>query len=96
VIIRLLDKHPEYLALMLPATDSSSSDHKRRKRLRSSGFLPGLFNRKPSISTPYDPVHLTHVGYDRLGGAYKGLPDEWQSLLPPECECSHIRLRQAL
>lgn len=53
-------------------------------------------NKKFEISTPYDPVHLTHVGFNsdtgeftvrlyqprrRADDSIKGLPKEWQQLL---------------
>ncbi|EIM24042.1 PBD-domain-containing protein, partial [Wallemia mellicola CBS 633.66] len=37
--------------------------------------------KKPEISTPYDPVHLTHVGFNSDTGEFTGLPKEWQQLL---------------
>lgn len=37
--------------------------------------------RKIEISTPYDPVHLTHVGFNSDTGEFTGLPREWQTLL---------------
>lgn len=37
--------------------------------------------KRPDISTPYDPVHLTHVGFNASTGEFFGLPKEWQSLL---------------
>ncbi|KAI9098101.1 kinase-like domain-containing protein [Phlyctochytrium arcticum] len=33
------------------------------------------------ISSPYNPVHLTHVGYNQETGEFTGLPKEWQLLL---------------
>lgn len=33
------------------------------------------------IGTPYDAVHLTHVGFDFESGEFTGLPREWQKLL---------------
>ena len=33
------------------------------------------------ISSPYDPVHLTHVGFNSSTGEFTGLPKEWQQLL---------------
>ncbi|KAM0786325.1 hypothetical protein ACM66B_001799 [Microbotryomycetes sp. NB124-2] len=38
-------------------------------------------NKRVEISTPYDPVHLTHVGFDADTGEFTGLPKEWQQLL---------------
>ncbi|KAK9895551.1 PBD-domain-containing protein, partial [Cystobasidium minutum MCA 4210] len=37
--------------------------------------------KKVEISTPYDPVHLTHVGFNVDTGEFTGLPKEWQQLL---------------
>ncbi|KZS90752.1 PBD-domain-containing protein, partial [Sistotremastrum niveocremeum HHB9708] len=37
--------------------------------------------KRPEISTPYDPVHLTHVGFNSSTGEFTGLPKEWQQLL---------------
>lgn len=37
--------------------------------------------KRPEISTPYDPVHLTHVGFNASTGEFTGLPREWQQLL---------------
>lgn len=46
------------------------------------GFM-SVFNptKRPEISTPYDPVHLTHVGFNSSTGEFTGLPKEWQQLL---------------
>ncbi|KAI7901222.1 kinase-like domain-containing protein [Cokeromyces recurvatus] len=33
------------------------------------------------ISTPYNTVHVTHVGFDSVTGEFTGLPREWQTLL---------------
>ncbi|GLB41910.1 putative P21-Rho-binding domain containing protein [Lyophyllum shimeji] len=47
------------------------------------GFMSEVFNssKRPEISTPYDPVHLTHVGFNSSTGEFTGLPKEWQQLL---------------
>ncbi|KAK0527281.1 hypothetical protein OC842_004923 [Tilletia horrida] len=37
--------------------------------------------KKIEISHPYDPVHLTHVGFNSDTGEFTGLPREWQQLL---------------
>ncbi|CAH7671302.1 STE/STE20/PAKA protein kinase [Phakopsora pachyrhizi] len=34
--------------------------------------------KKVEVSAPYDPVHLTHVGFDSNTGEFTGLPKEWQ------------------
>lgn len=33
------------------------------------------------ISTPYNTVHVTHVGFDSNTGEFTGLPKEWTMLL---------------
>ncbi|KAH9990611.1 kinase-like domain-containing protein [Russula vinacea] len=47
------------------------------------GFMTDFLNsnKRPEISTPYDPVHLTHVGFNSSTGEFTGLPKEWQQLL---------------
>ncbi|KAK8869246.1 Pkinase-domain-containing protein [Apiospora arundinis] len=53
---------------------------------KKSGFL-GLMStlvgspKKPAISAPENPVHVTHVGYDSTTGQFTGLPKEWQHLI---------------
>ncbi|WFD20653.1 non-specific serine/threonine protein kinase [Malassezia caprae] len=41
----------------------------------------GSTPKRPEISIPYDPVHLTHVGVDASTGEFIGLPRQWQILL---------------
>ncbi|EMD33006.1 hypothetical protein CERSUDRAFT_37523, partial [Gelatoporia subvermispora B] len=45
--------------------------------------MSNFFSRstRPETSTPYDPVHLTHVGFNSSAGEFTGLPKEWQELL---------------
>lgn len=38
-------------------------------------------SQKFEISTPFNPVHLTHVGFNSVTGEFTGLPKEWQMLL---------------
>jgi p21-activated kinase 1 len=47
------------------------------------GFMPNFLasSKRIEISTPYDPVHLTHVGFNSSTGEFTGLPKEWQQLL---------------
>jgi p21-activated kinase 1 len=47
------------------------------------GFMSDLLtsSKRIEISTPYDPVHLTHVGFNSSTGEFTGLPKEWQQLL---------------
>lgn len=34
--------------------------------------------KRVEVSAPYDPVHLTHVGFNSNTGEFTGLPKEWQ------------------
>ncbi|KAF9184623.1 signal transducing kinase of the PAK [Haplosporangium sp. Z 11] len=54
---------------------SSMSGTKNTKRNLLSS------DKKIEISSPYNPVHLTHVGYNLDTGEFTGLPKEWQQLL---------------
>ncbi|OMJ25901.1 Serine/threonine-protein kinase SMU1 [Smittium culicis] len=37
--------------------------------------------KKSGISAPYNPVHLTHVGFDAYTGEFTCLPKEWSKIL---------------
>ncbi|KAI1166242.1 kinase-like domain-containing protein [Nemania serpens] len=54
-----------------------------RKKSGFSGLMSTLVGspKKPVISAPENPVHLTHVGYDSATGQFTGLPKEWQRLI---------------
>ncbi|KAG6005098.1 hypothetical protein E4U21_000425 [Claviceps maximensis] len=54
-----------------------------RKKSAFSGFVTSLVGsqKKPIISAPENPVHVTHVGYDSSTGQFTGLPKEWQRLI---------------
>ncbi|KAH6593010.1 hypothetical protein BASA61_004397 [Batrachochytrium salamandrivorans] len=49
---------------------------------------PGVV--RPAISTPFNPVHITHVGYNHDTGEFTGLPKEWVVLLQ---ESGHLKAR---
>ncbi|KAJ2745759.1 hypothetical protein GGI20_001929 [Coemansia sp. BCRC 34301] len=36
---------------------------------------------RSEISAPYNPIHLTHVGFDNETGEFTGLPGEWSIML---------------
>jgi p21-activated kinase 1 len=59
----------------------SGTTSKAKKGVLS--IVSEMFNstKRPEISTPYDPVHLTHVGFNSTTGEFTGLPKEWQQLL---------------
>ncbi|KKY33378.1 putative ste20-like protein [Diaporthe ampelina] len=54
-----------------------------RKKSGFTGFMTSLVGspKKPTISAPENPVHVTHVGYDSSTGQFTGLPKEWQRLI---------------
>jgi p21-activated kinase 1 len=63
-----------------PSRNRSSTTKSKKGML---GFMSEFLNtpKRPEISTPYDPVHLTHVGFNSSTGEFTGLPKEWQQLL---------------
>ncbi|KAL9052355.1 MAG: hypothetical protein Q9162_005447 [Coniocarpon cinnabarinum] len=63
--------------------DSGASQKSGRKKSGLSQRMKDMLSspRKPQISLPENPVHLTHVGYDNSTGEFTGLPPEWQSIL---------------
>ncbi|KAI0766625.1 Pkinase-domain-containing protein [Trametes elegans] len=75
----------------IPATPSTISSAGSRSRSGTATkskkgmftFMSDFLNssKRPEISTPYDPVHLTHVGFNTSTGEFTGLPKEWQQLL---------------
>lgn len=57
-------------------------------RRESFGFRPKRQNKEKDrdnypkdISTPYNTVHVTHVGFNPATGEFTGLPREWQVML---------------
>ncbi|KAG8790649.1 signal transducing kinase of the PAK [Ceratobasidium sp. 428] len=65
------------------AVSSSTTFAKRKKNRLSLSFMDRLLgaSKGSKISRPYDPVHLTHVGFDPSTGEFIELPKEWQKLL---------------
>ncbi|KAF8216515.1 kinase-like domain-containing protein [Mycena galopus ATCC 62051] len=63
-----------------PTLRSRSGTASSKSKKSVLGFI---FNtqKRVEISTPYDPVHLTHVGFNSSTGEFTGLPKEWQQLL---------------
>jgi p21-activated kinase 1 len=60
-------------------SNQTSSSQKKGGMLSFMSFMSN--NKRLEISTPYDPVHLTHVGFNASTGEFTGLPREWQQLL---------------
>ncbi|KAL7421293.1 hypothetical protein Q5752_004178 [Cryptotrichosporon argae] len=78
VVEKDLPKEPVTMGRNRSGTGKSSKDKKS-----VFGVLSDLLttNKQPVISTPYDPIHLTHVGFDYNTGQYTGMPQEWQKIL---------------
>ncbi|THG99805.1 hypothetical protein EW026_g2609 [Hermanssonia centrifuga] len=73
-----------------PSAIQSGSSIRSRSGTAATKSKKGMFNfmsdflnssKRVEISTPYDPVHLTHVGFNSSTGEFTGLPKEWQQLL---------------
>ncbi|KAI0640811.1 kinase-like domain-containing protein [Trametes meyenii] len=85
------DYQPPLPPVPIPATPSTISSAGGRSRSSTTTkskkgmftFMSDFLNssKRPEISTPYDPVHLTHVGFNTSTGEFTGLPKEWQQLL---------------
>ncbi len=65
----------------IPRSRSGTVTAKGKKSML--GFMTDFLNsnKRPEISTPYDQVHLTHVGFNSSTGEFTGLPKKWQQLL---------------
>ncbi|WFD29037.1 non-specific serine/threonine protein kinase [Malassezia sp. CBS 17886] len=68
--------------------DSASGPSRNTFKSMFGGFVHSMSDafvapqhKRLEISTPYDPVHVTHVGFDASRGEFTGLPREWQILL---------------
>ncbi|KAF1829512.1 Pkinase-domain-containing protein [Decorospora gaudefroyi] len=70
---------------------SDGSGDGAKKRLSGGAKKKGTFStfvssmlgspRRPTISTPTNPMHVTHVSIDNQTGEFTGLPKEWQRML---------------
>jgi P21-Rho-binding domain len=72
---------PQDRTSIAPRSRSATVTAKGKKGML--GFMSDFLNsnKRLEISTPYDPVHLTHVGFNSSTGEFTGLPKEWQQLL---------------
>ncbi|EEB05819.2 STE/STE20/PAKA protein kinase Shk1 [Schizosaccharomyces japonicus yFS275] len=68
------EKSPKKTAFgsFVSSMSSLLSGHSSASSQRKSGTI---------ISSPFDPKHVTHVGFNYETGEFTGLPREWQSLL---------------
>lgn len=83
-------EYPQIPVPPAPSTVSAATGTRSRSGTTSAKTKKGMFNfmtdflnpsKRLEISTPYDPVHLTHVGFNSSTGEFTGLPKEWQQLL---------------
>ncbi|KAF2149403.1 Pkinase-domain-containing protein [Myriangium duriaei CBS 260.36] len=68
-------------------SDEGSNTNGPIKAFRKKSGFSSLMNslvgspRRPPISAPENPVHVTHVGFNYDTGEFTGLPREWQRAL---------------
>ncbi|KAJ1833371.1 hypothetical protein LPJ63_002813 [Coemansia sp. RSA 2711] len=74
-----------YLGQLEPIQSDSNQSNKSFKgavnKLFSSMFDSLSGESRSEISAPYNPIHLTHVGFNNETGEFTGLPHEWSSML---------------
>jgi hypothetical protein len=61
-------------------SDEARETNKLKKKSGFSSFMNNLVGtpRKPTISAPENPVHVTHVGYDQNTGEFTVRPPHGQ------------------
>ncbi|KAJ2710418.1 hypothetical protein H4R19_003753 [Coemansia spiralis] len=74
-----------YLGQLEPVQSDSGQSNKSFKgavnKLFSSMFDSLSGESRSEISAPYNPIHLTHVGFNNETGEFTGLPQEWSVML---------------
>ncbi|KAJ2159572.1 hypothetical protein GGF46_002934 [Coemansia sp. RSA 552] len=74
-----------YLGQLEPVQSDSAQTNKSFKgavnKLFSSMFDSLSGESRSEISAPYNPIHLTHVGFNNETGEFTGLPQEWSVML---------------
>ncbi|KAJ2795484.1 hypothetical protein H4R20_005863, partial [Coemansia guatemalensis] len=74
-----------YLGQLEPIQSDSNQNNKSFKgavnKLFSSMFDSLSGDSRSEISAPYNPIHLTHVGFNNETGEFTGLPREWSVML---------------
>ncbi|KAH6629168.1 kinase-like domain-containing protein [Boeremia exigua] len=63
--------------------DAKARKPDSKKKSTFSTFVSNMLGspRRPTISTPTNPMHVTHVSIDNETGEFTGLPKEWQRML---------------
>ncbi|PHH80065.1 hypothetical protein CDD82_1997 [Ophiocordyceps australis] len=78
---------PDVTQVTSPKRNSDEAKESKPSILRKKSGFSAIVNslvgsqKKPVISAPENPVHVTHVGYDSSTGKFTGLPREWQRLI---------------
>ncbi|KAJ2008529.1 hypothetical protein GGI02_000441 [Coemansia sp. RSA 2322] len=74
-----------YLGQLEPVQSDANQNNKSFKgavnKLLSSMFDSLSGESRSEISAPYNPIHLTHVGFNNETGEFTGLPREWSIML---------------
>ncbi|KAJ1874922.1 hypothetical protein LPJ55_001136 [Coemansia sp. RSA 990] len=74
-----------YLGQLEPIQSGTNPSNKSFKgtvnKLFSSMFDSLSGESRSEISAPYNPIHLTHVGFNNETGEFTGLPQEWSIML---------------
>ncbi|KAJ2786539.1 hypothetical protein GGI15_001443 [Coemansia interrupta] len=74
-----------YLGQLEPVHNDANQSNKSFKgavnKLFSSMFDSLSGESRSEISAPYNPIHLTHVGFNNETGEFTGLPREWSIML---------------
>ncbi|KAJ1733939.1 hypothetical protein LPJ61_001325, partial [Coemansia biformis] len=74
-----------YLGQLEPVQSDAGQSNKSFKgavnKLFSSMFDSLSGESRSEISAPYNPIHLTHVGFNNETGEFTGLPQEWSVML---------------
>ncbi|KAJ4378016.1 signal transducing kinase of the PAK [Neocucurbitaria cava] len=88
-LVRKMDTPPS--GTKSPRNRYSDDGDTAKKRRSDGGKKKGTFStfmssmlgspRRPTISTPTNPMHVTHVSIDNETGEFTGLPKEWQRML---------------
>ncbi|ORX77299.1 Pkinase-domain-containing protein [Basidiobolus meristosporus CBS 931.73] len=65
----------------LDTTGSLTKQGKNTFKGVFSSWVTSVSDKKLEISSPYNPIHLTHVGFNPDTGEFIGLPKEWQALI---------------
>ncbi|KAF9636401.1 PAK-box/P21-Rho-binding protein [Lasiodiplodia theobromae] len=77
------DNHHKRFSGEVKPSKLTRPDTLKKTKTGFTNFVSGLVGspRRPTISTPTNPLHVTHVSIDNDTGEFTGLPREWQNIL---------------